>query len=369
MGNFSRNTFRPERNYSGIRLQTGVPLLDSDWNELEDLRKHELQAALADYLGDGIPAGRSGFKIAHVDSAGAQGTANDFRILAGDGGTPGRCLVRGQLASIAATLRYQEQPLFQNAGLAASWGAPMLPALTTPTAARTDIAYLDIWEREVDSAEDEFLINRDIGVETCVRLKREWVVRVAEGAPIPAPGPGHFHLPLANIARSAGRAEIAAADISDQRRVVFPGVPSQAGAALCVTNEGRVGVRTTQPAYELDVSGTINAPTLRGTLQSPSDLRLKTNIEPIHGALAALDHIHGVRFQWKDDARADYGLIAQEVEAVWPEFVSEDASGYKNLNYPKLVAVLVEAVKELRAELNAERQKRAITQTRPEIET
>lgn len=366
MGNFSRNTFRPDRNFTGVRLQTGVPLLDSDWNELEDVRKHELQSALAAYLGDGIPAGQRGFQIAAVDDA--QGANNDFRILAGEGGARGFCLVRGQLTSIAATLRYQEQALFQNSALAARWGVPVLPPLTTPAANRNDAVYLDVWEREVDAAEDEFLINRDIGVETCVRLKREWVVRVAEGGAIPAPAPGHLHLALAAIARSQGRAQIAAADLSDQRRITFPGVPPQAGSALSVTNEGRVGVRTTRPAYELDVNGTINAPTLRGTLQSPSDLRLKTNIEPIHGALAAIERIRGVRFQWKDDARADYGLIAQEVEAVWPEFVSEDARGYKSLNYPQLVAMLVEAVKELRAELHAERARRTDSQTRPEAQ-
>lgn len=367
MGNYSRNTFRPDRNFTGVRLQTGVPLLDADWNELEDVRKHELQSALAAYVGDGIPAGQSGFQIAAIEDA--PGAANDFRILAGEAGARGYCLVQGQLASIAATLRYQEQILYQNTDLASRWGVPVLSPLTTPSANRTDAVYLDVWEREVDSAEDEFLINREIGVETCVRLKREWVVRVAEGGAVPAPASGHLHLALANIARSQGRAQIAADDLSDQRRVAFPGVPPQAGAALRVTNDGRVGVRTTQPAYELDVNGTVNASALRGTLQSPSDLRLKTNIEPIQGALAALEHIRGVRFQWKDDDRSDYGLIAQEVEAVWPEFVSEDASGYKNLNYPQLVAMLVEAVKELRAELLAERTRRTDSQTRPEAQT
>jgi hypothetical protein len=87
------------------------------------------------------------------------------------------------------TLRYSKQPLCQTKELADAWGVPRLEDLEPPLPLknRTDLVYLDVWEREVDS-EDEFdqefppsMVNPDIGIETCVRLKREWVVRVDQG--------------------------------------------------------------------------------------------------------------------------------------------------------------------------------------------
>jgi uncharacterized coiled-coil protein SlyX len=107
---------------------------------------------------------------------------------------------------------------------------------------------------------------------------------------------------------------------------------------------GNVGVGTANPQYKLDVAGTI-----RGDNVSPSDKRLKQNIQPLENATAKLAKLHGVSFEWKDkaqDASVQVGLIAQEVEKVLPEVVSTDSEGYKSIAYGKLTAVLVEAVKE-----------------------
>ena len=52
-----------EKHYVGVRLQQGVPLLDADWNELEDLRKHELHQLVKRFIGDGVPDGNDGFRI------------------------------------------------------------------------------------------------------------------------------------------------------------------------------------------------------------------------------------------------------------------------------------------------------------------
>ena len=62
--------------------------------------------------------------------------------------------------------------------------------------------------------------------------------------------------------------------------------------------------------------------------------------------------MRGVSWQWRDDNPAgltgtDAGVIAQEVEAVFPELVSTDERGFKTVSYGGLVAVLIEAVKEL----------------------
>lgn len=50
------------KHYVGVRLQQGVPLLDADWNELEDLRRHELASLVRRFFGDGVPAGNDGFR-------------------------------------------------------------------------------------------------------------------------------------------------------------------------------------------------------------------------------------------------------------------------------------------------------------------
>ena len=83
-----------------------------------------------------------------------------------------------------------------------------------------------------------------------------------------------------------------------------------------------------------------------------SDSRFKDNVEPLQGALAAVEHIRGVRFDWNDKQDVyeghDIGVIAQEVEEVLPELVHyREHSDSKAVDYVKLTAVLIEAVKEL----------------------
>ena len=78
---------------------------------------------------------------------------------------------------------------------------------------------------------------------------------------------------------------------------------------------------------------------------SSSDERLKDNIEPIENALQLVNDMQGVRFTWKNTNTRQIGLIAQQVEEVLPEVVY--GTDPKSLNYPVLVAVLIEAVKEL----------------------
>lgn len=85
-----------------------------------------------------------------------------------------------------------------------------------------------------------------------------------------------------------------------------------------------------------------------------SDLRLKTGVAPLESALARISALHGVRYRWKDgidqardDSGDQLGVIAQEVEAVFPELVGTDSDGYRFVRYQKLVAPLIEAVKEL----------------------
>ncbi|QDP58282.1 MAG: putative chaperone of endosialidase [Prokaryotic dsDNA virus sp.] len=95
-----------------------------------------------------------------------------------------------------------------------------------------------------------------------------------------------------------------------------------------------------------------------------SDERLKDDVQDITGALDTVDALRGVTYTWNAGSREgqrDYGVIAQEVEQVIPEIVhdttmpllGDEETVYKTVDYEKLCAVLINAVSELRAEVEA----------------
>lgn len=100
-----------------------------------------------------------------------------------------------------------------------------------------------------------------------------------------------------------------------------------------------------------------------GTVFAASDARFKTNVMPLAGVLDRLEQVHGVSFEWNDlyrslgyqpDGTKQIGVIAQELETVFPELVSSSGSeGYRAVDYLKLNAVLLEAIKELKTEHDA----------------
>ncbi len=105
---------------------------------------------------------------------------------------------------------------------------------------------------------------------------------------------------------------------------------------------------------------TLNADTIFlkcTTCAMPSDRTLKSEISTIapDRALSLARHLRGVEFVWKSDAsrRPQLGLIAQEVELVYPSLVARSPEGTLGVDYPKLVAVLIEAVKALDADVAA----------------
>jgi len=88
-----------------------------------------------------------------------------------------------------------------------------------------------------------------------------------------------------------------------------------------------------------------------------SDAQFKDNVETLEGALDKVKAIRGVRFDWNDKQDVyeghDIGVIAQEVQAVYPELVHHrDHSDSLAVDYVKLTAVLIEAVKELSAKVD-----------------
>ena len=82
---------------------------------------------------------------------------------------------------------------------------------------------------------------------------------------------------------------------------------------------------------------------------STSDENLKTNIETVQNPLDTLQQLRGVTFDWKITNKPSVGVIAQEIEQVLPQLVNEGE--HKSVNYNGLIGVLIEAVKELSAEV------------------
>jgi hypothetical protein len=152
------------------------------------------------------------------------------------------------------------------------------------------------------------------------------------------------------------------------------------GERMRIDSSGNVGIGTASPSRKLQVNGNtaligtvelsgISGPSAgdtylcwnsssgalsynTGTCTS-SDIRLKKNIQPLHGALDKLALLKGVTFDWKDAHRpqgSQLGLIAQDVEKVFPSLVTNGSDGFKSVSYEKLVVPLIEAVKELKAD-------------------
>jgi len=113
-----------------------------------------------------------------------------------------------------------------------------------------------------------------------------------------------------------------------------------------INNDGNVGIGTTNMTKALNIGGEVDADAFFYT----SDKRLKDNIKPLKGALDKVLKLRGVEFSWKNKNKDDrnIGLIAQEVEKVYPEVVSTDlTTDKKSLEYANLIAPLIESIKEL----------------------
>lgn len=82
-------------------------------------------------------------------------------------------------------------------------------------------------------------------------------------------------------------------------------------------------------------------------LDTTSDQNLKENIRPFDNPIEAVKQINGVQFNWIETGKSSAGVIAQEVEAVLPDLVTNKDEGYKAVNYMGIIGLLVETVKEL----------------------
>jgi hypothetical protein len=123
---------------------------------------------------------------------------------------------------------------------------------------------------------------------------------------------------------------------------------------LGLSHSGNVGIGRPPTDFRLAVGGDI----LCASLHETSDRHLKANVTRLTKVLDRVEKIRGVSFEWSKEAeslgvqagRKQIGIVAQEMEPVFPELVSTGSDGYKSVDYSKLTAVLLEAIKELKAE-------------------
>jgi IPT/TIG domain len=210
MSDFSRSPLELlqtslQKGYVGLHVEQGVPILDRDLNLQHDLLAAIGRSLFTRYIGDGLAEAADGFAVTALPSG---QNKQDFRIAAAGGG-PGSFLVGGIEVTIPAPVNYSDQ-----AGVA---------SLTTPAAPqpdpRLDTVYLDVFLVDVDGAADPELTNAlDVGMQTSIRLRPAWVVRVAEGAPPPAPPAGHNFSVLAELRRPRGADTVEQSMIKDMRQ-------------------------------------------------------------------------------------------------------------------------------------------------------
>jgi hypothetical protein len=121
-------------------------------------------------------------------------------------------------------------------------------------------------------------------------------------------------------------------------------------------NTGSTTIALDGAAGNINANGDVAGNTLTssdGSVQT-SDRRLKKDIQNLDGVLDNVLQMRGVSYRWKDESRnqaLQLGVIAQEVEEIYPQFVRTGQNGMKAVNYAQMTAVLIEAVKELHAKI------------------
>lgn len=131
------------------------------------------------------------------------------------------------------------------------------------------------------------------------------------------------------------------------------------------TRAGRLDVRNTAGAVTIVMNGANGSISATGTI-TPSSGRLKENVVPMADALERLLALDGVRFDWTEEEAAkrggkvhDIGFIAEKVAQEFPEVVFRDESGEViGMDYARLTAVTVQAIKQQQAKFEAELSKR-----------
>jgi trimeric autotransporter adhesin len=128
---------------------------------------------------------------------------------------------------------------------------------------------------------------------------------------------------------------------------------------MTIRESGNVGIGIGSPSFLLHVNGDAGKPG-GGSWATASDARLKSDVQDLQGSLENILKLRGVTFLYNDPEAIHelpgerMGMIAQEVAEVFPDWVSEAGDGYLRLTYRGFEALMVEALRELRAEKDTE---------------
>jgi hypothetical protein len=174
-GDYTRLSFRPERDFSALLKQQGRVDLDADWNELVDIFRRRIWTETVDLIGRcAIP----------------RDPADVFKIVAAGGGYTigiGRAYVDGLQPENHGTGAIVHEPI---------WGDPtgsqpvdyahqpyLDPAPAVPGGAGPHLFYLDVWEREVTAVEEPDIVEAALGVDTTTRRQTVWQVKILPNLP------------------------------------------------------------------------------------------------------------------------------------------------------------------------------------------
>ena len=157
-------------------------------------------------------------------------------------------------------------------------------------------------------------------------------------------------------------------DSNDKAQITFTSsgdislkTPSSSDSSkLFIKSNGYVGIGTTTPEFNLDVSGDARS---TGTLSvqnvtTTSDLRKKMNIESL--SKFDLDNLRPVQYNWRNrvGGKKHFGFIAQEIEQVYPNLIKIDDKGFYSMDYLQLVPISIKnlqiqanCIKELKSDL------------------
>lgn len=93
---------------------------------------------------------------------------------------------------------------------------------------------------------------------------------------------------------------------------------------------------------------------VKGSINNPSDINLKNNVEQIKQDADKFQKLNPVSFTFKDDDqnKKHYGFIAQELENVYPELVSDSEMGFKTVNYIEMIPILLSQIQSMQMEIN-----------------
>jgi hypothetical protein len=143
-------------------------------------------------------------------------------------------------------------------------------------------------------------------------------------------------------------------------------INSAGTVSIAVSGTDYYAPRTSLVAYDTTILGTLSTTGIAWfdtvyskkdvVAFSTSDERLKTNVNVILNPLEKIESIKGVEYTWNKELQdtfegKDIGVLAQDVEKILPEAVIEREDGYKGVRYEKLIPLLIECVKCLKAEV------------------